>query len=262
MNDKGAPTITPDIVPAWIEPVPPGTDLGAFAVADEWEISALLRMLIECAEPLTVYAGDGMPCWAYVVAQDALSGELQLQLRQAGGLPAAGTDLLCVANLQGIKVQFSCDVLGHALVATDDRCRVTRPRSIARLQRRRFLRIETPLGLPYSASLMLGGRMVEMGMDNLSLGGVALRASPREARLVYVGQRLSRVWLELGHDVVLQTELEVRSRRVWSSFLLGEQHLVGCCFTSLTEDARETVRRTLDSMLGNTTPARETVRNK
>jgi hypothetical protein len=251
-----------EAAPAWIEPVPAETDLGAFAVADEWEISALLRMVIECAEPLTVYAADGVPCWAYLVAQDALSGELQLQLRQAGGLPEAGTSLVCVANLQGIKLQFSCDVLGPSLVATDDSCRVTRPRSIARLQRRRFLRIETPLGLPYSASLMLGGRMVEMGMDNLSLGGVALRASPREARLVYVGQRLPRVWLELGRDVVLHTELEVRSRRAWSSFLLGEQHLVGCCFTSLTEEARETVRRTLDSMFGNAAFVRETVRNK
>lgn len=262
MSGQGTPTIAPETMAAWIEPVPAGTDLGAFAVSDEWEISALLRMLIECAEPLTVYAADGVPCWARLVVQDAISGELQLLLRQAGGSPEAGTSLVCVANLQGIKVQFACEVLGRSPVATDDSCRVTRPRSIARLQRRRFLRIETPLGLPYSASLMLGGRMVEMGMDNLSLGGVALRASPREARLVYVGQRLPRVWLELGHDVVLQTELEVRSRRAWSSFLLGEQHLVGCCFTSLTEEARETVRHTLDSMLGNTTPARDTVGNK
>lgn len=256
------PIIAPENAPAWIEPVPAGTDLGAFAVSDEWEISALLRMLIECAEPLTVYAADGVPCWAYLVAQDALSGELRLQLLQTGDIPATGAGLMCVASLQGIKVQFTCEVLGRSPVTTGDNYRVTRPRCVARLQRRRFLRIETPLGLPYSASLMLGGRMVEMGMDNLSLGGVALRASPREARLVYVGQRLPRVWLELGHDVVLQTELEVRSRRAWSSFLLGEQHLVGCCFTLLTEEARETVRRTLDSMLGNTTPARDTVGNK
>lgn len=232
----------------WIEPVPEGNDLAPFSVVDAWEVNALFDALIRRAQLLSIYVAEGGRCHGNLIAQDPDAGELQIRILELEDMPAVGSQLTCVTDLLGIKVQFSCP-LQVPPVTGGDVLRVLRPVSVARLQRRRFLRIEAPLGLPFSASLVMAGRGLELGIDNLSLGGVALRASPREARLLYVGQRLPRVTLELGRDAVLQTDLEVRSRRAWSSFLLGEQYLIGCSFASLSEEARDILCSTLDAMV-------------
>lgn len=109
------------------------------------------------------------------------------------------------------------------------------------VQRRRYTRVPAPVGLPFMAEFTLGGRIRVLGVDDLARGGIGLRASPTQATLLYVGRRLPRVWVELGSGRSFQTELEVRSRRLLQTFLLGQQYVVGCRFTDLSASAETIV---------------------
>ena len=95
------------------------------------------------------------------------------------------------------------------------------------LQRRRHQRLSVPLGQNYSASFMFGRRRCELDIDDLSIGGVALRGTRQEAAMLFMGRVLPKVSLYMADGTVLQADLKVRSRRSYRSFLLGEQVLVG-----------------------------------
>jgi hypothetical protein len=105
--------------------------------------------------------------------------------------------------------------------------------------------LHAPVGLPFTAEFTLGGRLRVMGVDNVARGGIGLRASPIQAALLYVGRSLPRVWLELGPGRGFQAGLEVRSRRVLQTFLLGQQYVVGCRFTDLSAPAQAIVEHAL-----------------
>lgn len=113
------------------------------------------------------------------------------------------------------------------------------------IQRRRYARVHAPVGLPFTAELTLGGRLRVLGVDNIARGGVGLRASPTQAVLLYVGRRLPRVWLELGPGRGFLAELEIRSRRILQTFLLGQQYVVGCSFMGLSAQAEAIVEHAL-----------------
>lgn len=113
------------------------------------------------------------------------------------------------------------------------------------VQRRGYARVHAPVGLPFTAEFTLGGRLRVLGVDDLARGGIGLRASPTQAALLYVGRRLPRVWLELGPRSGFLVELEVRSRRVLQTFLLGQQYVVGCRFAGLSAQAEAVLARAL-----------------
>lgn len=119
------------------------------------------------------------------------------------------------------------------------------PGDAAFIQRRRYARVHAPVGLPFMAEFSLGGRLRVLGVDNIARGGIGLRASPTQAALLYVGRRLPRVWLELGAGRGFLAALEVRSRRVLQTFLLGQQYVVGCRFTGLSAPAEAIVEHAL-----------------
>lgn len=113
------------------------------------------------------------------------------------------------------------------------------------IQRRLYARWHAPVGMPFMAEFTLGGRLRVLSVDNIALGGIGLRASPTQAALLYVGRRLPRVWVEFGPGRGFMTELEIRSRRLLQTFLLGEQYVVGCRFTGLSAPAEAIVEHAL-----------------
>jgi c-di-GMP-binding flagellar brake protein YcgR len=248
MVEAGLCAQTPGIPERFIEAAPGSFDLVPYQLSDAWEIASALRALLLRAEWLTVYSSAlDTPCWAQVTALDAESGSFSFATERA--LPFCDEALLFVAEQQGVKLQFEARRRAGSLA--EGRYDAAIPAVLVRIQRRRFVRIETPLGLPFLALFKLAGRSLEMGVDNLGLGGVALRAMPSDARLFYVGRKLPRVWLELGQDEAVRVDLEVRSCRPWSSFLLGEQYLIGCRFLDHDEAVRDSVRQALAGLSGN-----------
>lgn len=238
----------PNTPERFIEAAPGSFDLAPYQLSDGWEIASALRSVLQRSEWLTLYSpGLDTPCWARLTALDAENGSFSFATELA--LPFSDEALLFVADQQGVKLQFEARRRAGSLA--EGRYDAAIPAVLVRIQRRRFVRIETPLGLPFQALFKLAGRSLEMGVDNLSLGGVALRATPGDARLLYVGRKLSRVWLELGQDEAVRVDLEVRSCRPWSSFLLGEQYLIGCRFLDHDEAVRTSVRLALAELSGN-----------
>jgi PilZ domain len=101
------------------------------------------------------------------------------------------------------------------------------------VDRRSAPRRPMPLGPAFHADLVILGRSLSLSLEDLSLGGVALRASKAEAGGLLVGRRLPQVRLSLGDHGVMLVSLEVRARRSFRSFLAGEQVHVGCRFVDL-----------------------------
>lgn len=118
------------------------------------------------------------------------------------------------------------------------------------VDRRSSPRQAMPLGPAFHADLALLGRALSLSLEDVSLGGVALRASKAEAGGLLVGKRLPQVRLSLGDFGVVMVALEVRVRRSFRSFLAGEQVYVGCQFVDLAPAVQERLRVIIDQLQG------------
>jgi len=115
-------------------------------------------------------------------------------------------------------------------------------------ERRSTPRRDSPLVPALRAEFKLLGRPRSFNIDDLSLGGLGLRGAVDEGRGIFVGQRLARVQLVLGAHEALAADLEVRSRRNFRSFLVGEQVHIGCRFVGLDPEAEEELKQLLDGL--------------
>lgn len=224
------------------EPIGAEVDVASFLVEDARQILGDLQWLVDGSVPVTLYpAAKGPFILGRLAAIDLPGGRFTFDPLGEPTIPAG--ELLFVATVQGVKLQFSCGWAGQAKPVA--RLELDLPVRLIKLQRRRFVRHEAPLGLPFQAEFGLGGRTYTLSVDDLALGGVGLRATPRDAALLYVGRRLARVRLLLGHDESLVVDLDVRSRRAWRTYLLGEQFLVGCRFIELGKADEDILRQAL-----------------
>lgn len=224
------------------EPIQTGVDLTPYVLEDARHVATELQMLADSGVPVTLYPSPQSPfILGHLGAVDAQAGRWVFEPVGEPTVPAG--ELLFVATVQGIKLQFSCTWEGQEQPVA--RLTLDLPPRLIKLQRRRFARLAPPLGLPFRAEFGLGGRPYTLSVDDLCLGGVGLRAAPREAALLYVGRRLPRVRLVLGHGESVVVDVDVRSRRAWRTYLLGEQFLIGCRFIELAKTDEETLRQAL-----------------
>ena len=230
-----------------IEPIDRAVDVTALDVHDAQTIVAALRSMAMRAEPVTVYpAGDGT-CVAGRLVKLLEPDMLLLIQAERAPLPTAGHALV-VAAPDNLRVQFQTHLgwqprADDALDATADL-----PQAIVRQQRRRFARVETPLGPSLRAEFYSEGKKRQMFVDDLSLGGVGLRGPLRDHRDLMTKLRLERVRLELGASTLLDVKLDICSHRTYRSFLAGDQLHFGCRFIDLPDRARTTLERVLLSL--------------
>lgn len=224
------------------EPILSGLDSSPYVVDDSGHVVDELRALADSGTWVTLYPAPPAPFILGRLAMvDARAGSFVFA--PVGEPTVPGGELLFVATLHGVKYQFSSTWAGQASPVT--RLGAMLPSSLIKLQRRRFVRVEAPLGLSFRAEFSLGGRQHALNVDDLGLGGVRLRAAPREAAPLYAGRRLPRVRLLLGRGRTLVVDLDVRSRRAWRTFLLGEQILVGCRFIDLNAADEDALREAI-----------------
>jgi hypothetical protein len=70
-----------------------------------------------------------------------------------------------------------------------------------------------------------------------------MRATPEQCFGLHVGKKLDGVRLELGPNLVIMADLEVRLMRPFRTFLLGEQVQIGCSFTGISMQMQQTLER-------------------
>lgn len=181
---------------------------------------------------------------ASLQALDAPARRIRWRLG-AAVTPPPDAVLAIVAMAGGVRVQqvlrgaWQADGAGWLLDADW-------PHQLLQLQRRRHPRISVPLGQSYSASFLFGSRRSTLDIDDLSQGGLALRGSRAEMAMLFVGKKLPRVQLQLAGTTV-QADLQVRARRSYKSFLLGEQVLAGCSIEAMDAADRDRLAALLGS---------------
>lgn len=229
-----------------VEPIASGAKPHDMTDADD--IGDSLTILAENGDAITIYpSGSDEVVMARILSVDPELPHFVLELNEGEQIPPG--EATFVTWLRSAKLQFK---LAHeAWTAQPEQPHLIPlefPEKCQVLNRRSAARLETPLGVYFTASFVLNGKPFELQLYDFSLGGVGMRTSPREAQGLHIGRKLQRVRLELGEDTVIIADLEIRLARTYRSFLLGEQVQLGCQFLNLSPSMQEEVTRQIDRM--------------
>jgi c-di-GMP-binding flagellar brake protein YcgR len=245
---SGAPLLTP--IDALLADPPP------LRIDSPERIAQALLPLVEPAAAVTLYpvladASLGPAQRGRFEAVNAAAQQIALSCEDVGALAALDTVTawLCVTLLHGVKAQFTVSGVWQVQADNTARLEAALPPELMKVQRRRYVRVDAPVGQSYRADFVLDRRHYAVSVDDLSLGGVGLRAVPRDVVMLVVGRQIKQVDIELGPAGVLRVDLEVRSRRKFSSFLLGEQLHIGCSFVALPAEAGEQLKWAIDALM-------------
>jgi c-di-GMP-binding flagellar brake protein YcgR len=219
----------------------------AHEMCDPFEIGDTLSMLAQTGEAVTVYPPGSAPAMARIASIDAERSTLILDLAQDSLLDEGRACF--VASLGGnAKIQFELDANWRIVPGDGHLVELPLPVACLVLNRRAEPRLDTPVGINYSARFTVLGKVLEMPLYDFSRGGVGLRATPEQAYELYVGKKLEGVELELGHSLAIRADLEVRLLRPFRTFLLGQQVQVGCRISNIAMQMRQGLDRAVSTV--------------
>jgi len=225
----------------------------AHEMRDPLEIGNALAALAESGEAVTVYphGQDFTMARIDAVSPGELLGEIPdaptFTLDLANDAVLSEGKAVFVASLGGnAKIQFELDAdwdMAPGQPSQQHLVRLPFPAHCLVLNRRAEPRVETPLGVNYSARFTLLGKVFELPLYDFSSGGIGMRAMPEQAFELYVGKKLEGVQLDLGPSLQVQADLEIRLLRPFRTFLLGQQVQVGCRITQIAMQMRQSLDR-------------------
>lgn len=218
----------------------------AHEMRDAFDIGDALSMLSQTGEPVTVYPRGLDLVMARIDTIDAERRSFRLDLAEDQVLPEGRACF--VASLGGnAKIQFELDANWTIVPGAGNLVELPLPAACLVLNRRAEQRLDTPVGVNFSARFAMLGRTFEMPLYDFSRGGVGLRATPDQAYELYVGKKLEGVHLELGHSLAVTADLEVRLLRPFRTFLLGQQVQVGCRISNISMQMRQSLDRAVNT---------------
>ena len=210
---------------------------------DPFDIGEALTTLSLSGEAVTVFpAGSLEPLLARIASVDPELPHFVFDFT-GSELPPSGKATL-VASLGGnAKLQFELEQKFKPLPGQPMHVAAEFPPSCMVLNRRAARRVETPVGINYTAIFRANGKLVDLPLYDFSESGVGLRATPEQVFGLHVGKKLEGVRLELGPNLTLTADLEVRLLRPFRTFLLGEQVQIGCSFVNISMQMQQTLER-------------------
>lgn len=219
-----------------------GDNVTPHEMRDPFDIGEALTALAASGDAVSVYPAAGEALLARI---DSVDPELPHFVIDFSGscMPPPGRAVF-VATIGGnAKLQFELEsnwepAPGQPLMAP-----ATFPEACLVLNRRSARRLETPVGVNYSATFTLNGKQVELPLYDFSQGGVGMRATPEQCFGLNVGKKLIGVRLELGPALVVMADLEIRLLRPFRTFLLGEQVQIGCSFAGISMQMQQSLER-------------------
>ena len=218
----------------------------AHEMRDPLDIGDTLSMLAQTGEAVTVYPHGRDLVMARIASIDAERRTFTLDLAEDSLLDEGRTCF--VASLGGnAKIQFELDAEWTIVPGDGHLVELPLPVACLVLNRRAEPRLDTPVGINYSARFTMLGKVFEMPLYDFSRGGIGLRATPDQAFELYVGKKLEGVELEFGHALAIQADLEVRLLRPFRTFLLGQQVQVGCRISNITMQMRQGLDRAVNT---------------
>jgi len=209
----------------------------SFDMTSEDDIGDALTLLAASGDAISMYVpGSRDPVLGRILSVDPQLPHFVMELNQGAVLQPGKVTF--VSWLRTAKLQFKlASQEWKPLPGKPHLIPMTFPETCTVLNRRASERVETPLGANFMASFELNGHHYELPIYDFSLGGIGLRCSKIEAKGLLKGRKIPEVVLELGPDIEIPTELEVRFTRGFRSFLLGEQLHIGCKFINMTQEA-------------------------
>ncbi|SFV04531.1 flagellar brake protein [Pseudoduganella namucuonensis] len=229
-----------------VEPIAPGSKPHDMTNPDD--IGDSLTILAENGDPISVYpSGTGEVLVARILSVHPEEPHWVLELNEGDALPPGNATF--VTWLRSAKFQFA--LAREEWTPLPDQPNLIPldfPEKCLVLNRRAAARLETPLGIYFTASFVMNGKPYELQLYDVSQGGIGMRCAPRDAQGLHVGRKLQRVRLELGPDAVIIADLEIRLSRTYRSFLLGEQVQIGCQFLNISPQMQEELTKQIDRM--------------
>ena len=202
----------------------------------------VMTLLAEVRDEADLRDVGGRPCGMALLTR-VQPGE-PLVLEVSGALPPLPPQVLALAHMPGgVRAQWVLQADWQPAAAGRWRLQAPWPAQVLQQQRRLHPRWQLPLGQSYQAGFQFGQRRCVLHLEDLSLGGVALRGTRQETAMLFMGRKIAKAVLELGSGVQVQVDLIVRSRRSYRSFLLGEQVIVGCSLEGVSDEVRAVLAR-------------------
>lgn len=225
---------------------------GKYIVRSRAEILVHLRALLKHRTLITVYLDKGERFFlSSLLGLDESTEQLTLdQSNQAESNNAAlkAARITLSAPLERIKIQIR--LTGLSITTIDGKAAFVAeiPKTMLRLQRREFFRVETPHTPPLRCKLSVpkttgGNTIVDYPLFDLSGGGLSLLGPVGDADLFSLGELFHDCRLEIPGESVLSINLRVREI-LKIEMINGEQQLrLGCEFASLPGTRRAFIER-------------------
>lgn len=217
-------------------------------MASEDDIGDTLTLLASHGDAISMYtSGNRQAVLGRILSVDPELPHFVMELNE-GAVLAPGK-VTFVAVLRTAKLQFRLSSQEWASVPGQPQLiPMVFPETCAVLDRRSSERVETPLGVNFTAVMEIHGTPHEWSVYDFSLDGIGLHCSKSEAKGLLKGRKLPEVHLQLEEETVVVTELEIRFTRAFRSFLAGDQIHIGCKFVDMTPEARGEIKSLIDQL--------------
>ncbi|NIF77474.1 flagellar brake protein [Paraburkholderia sp. Cy-641] len=117
------------------------------------------------------------------------------------------------------------------------------------VQRREFFRVQTPLLDPYLAiGPYANGGSFRLELQDLSLGGIALKTADERFGSLEAGTVLHDVTLQLGSFGTLQLDLQIVAPRALTTPKGDRRYVIGCKFACALGPAERTLQRVVTQL--------------
>jgi c-di-GMP-binding flagellar brake protein YcgR len=219
----------------------------AHDMTDAFQIFDTLSTLAQTGEAVTVYPMGQDFVMARIDAVDPDRRSFVLDLLDDSIL-AEGKAVFTASLGGNAKLQFELDANWSIVPGRSQLVELPLPETCKVLNRRAEARLETPLGGSFGARFTIMGKVFELALYDFSRGGVGLRATPQQADELYVGKKLEGVELELGPSLTIMADLEVRLKRPFRTFLLGEQVQIGCRISNISMVMKQRLERAVSKV--------------
>ncbi|WP_277189011.1 flagellar brake protein [Caballeronia sp. BR00000012568055] len=210
------------------------------------EISIVLRMLVQRGDMLTAASATGQIV-TQLLEVDAREKRIVFDW---GGVEEDNRKLLAASQLsfkaapEGVRTEFVTD--GPQAVDFEGRqaFEVPFPEKLYYFQRREYFRVPAPILDPYTAKgTFADGAAFRCEVQDVSLGGLALRTDAARLAEMEIGTAFSDVTLDLGAGGTLSVDLELVSPRTITTPSGTVRYVVGFRFTRLSGAAESVLQR-------------------
>jgi c-di-GMP-binding flagellar brake protein YcgR len=215
------------------------------------EIGVSLRNLVNRADFLTVDHGKGQ----IVTRLLDVNPQARTFTFDWGGIPEQNQAVLAAENLMfhaspdGVRVEFATGTPREIAFEGRPAFEADFPPVLFYMQRREYFRVEAPVLDPYICSGVLpDGERFRFEVNDLSLGGVALRTMDERVESMQVGVILPAVELHFSNPGKVVLDLQLMSNRQVVNSKGDRRFTLGFKFMSLPGSAENTLQRLITQL--------------